>query len=172
MMQSLCVSVTRGTGKEVEMIRRTSSMIAMLCALVLSSQAQESRGTIVGRVTDQSGAAIPAAKVDVTNKAQGVTQSVTANETGLYQATFLLPGQYEVAVAAQGFKKAVRQTVDVNVGDRVTVDMVLEVGATEQSVTVTSESPCSRRRRLRPDKLSIPSVLRNSRSRTANHLHS
>jgi hypothetical protein len=123
------------------MIRRISPLIAMLFALSASVQAQESRGTIVGRVTDQSGAAIPAAKVDVTNKAQGVTQSLLANETGLYQATFLLPGQYEVTVEAPGFKKAVRQTVDVNVGDRVTVDIVLEVGATEQSVTVTSESP-------------------------------
>ncbi len=123
------------------MKRRISSLIAMLCLVASIGQTQESRGTISGRVTDQSGAAIPAAKVDVTNKAQGVTQSVTANETGLYQATFLLPGQYEVAVSASGFKKAVRQTVDVNVGDRVAVDMVLEVGGTEQSVTVSSESP-------------------------------
>lgn len=103
--------------------------------------AQESRGTIVGRVSDPSGAAVPGAAVEVTNKAQGVKQTLKTNDAGLYQATYLLPGEYQVAVAADGFKRAVRETVTVNVSDRISVDMTLELGGTDQSITVTAESP-------------------------------
>ncbi|MCL4783322.1 MAG: carboxypeptidase regulatory-like domain-containing protein [Bryobacterales bacterium] len=102
---------------------------------------QESRGTIVGTVTDQSGTAIPGATVEVTNKAQGAKQVFRSNESGLYQAPYLIPGDYEVAATFTGFKRAVRPNVTVSVGDRVSIDMVLEIGATDQSITVTAESP-------------------------------
>ncbi|MCW5965359.1 MAG: carboxypeptidase regulatory-like domain-containing protein [Bryobacterales bacterium] len=103
--------------------------------------AQESRGTIVGLVTDSSGAAIAGASVEVTNMSQGIRQTFRTNQSGLYQAPYLIPGQYEVAVTFEGFKRSVRPSVDVKVGDRVSVDLTLEVGTTEQSITVTAESP-------------------------------
>ncbi len=121
--------------------RRWTSLLFLLLVVVSVSMAQESRGTIVGTVTDSSGAAIAGATVEVTNVAQGVRQTFRTNQAGLYHAPYLIPGQYEVAVAFEGFKRAVRQSVDVKVGDRVSVDMMMEVGATEQSVTVTAESP-------------------------------
>ena len=89
------------------MPHRRSSLIAVFCLASISSQAQESRGTIVGRVTDPSGAAIPAATVEVTSKTQGVKQALQTNESGLYQVPYLIPGTYEVAVTVTGFKRAV-----------------------------------------------------------------
>jgi hypothetical protein len=114
-------------------------MTAMLC--VLSVWSQESRGTIVGMVSDQSGAAVAGATVEVVHRAQGVKQVFRTNQSGLFQAPYLIPGEYEVSASMEGFKRAVRPTVNVQVGDRVSVDLVLEVGLPEQSVTVTAESP-------------------------------
>lgn len=115
--------------------------VLLLAAFALPIAAQESRGTIVGRVTDPSGALIPNATVEVKNKAQGVVQTFRTNEAGAYQAPYLIPGQYEVVVSAAGFKRTVRETVDVTVGDRVNVDLTLEVGEMTQSVSVTAEAP-------------------------------
>lgn len=103
--------------------------------------AQEARGTIVGRVSDATGAVIPGATVDVSNKAMGTTQTSTTNQEGLYQVTYLLPGQYQVSVEAQGFKKHVLESVEVRVGDRLELNVTVEVGASAESVTVTAETP-------------------------------
>jgi hypothetical protein len=120
---------------------RGSTMIAIVgCVFSAGIQAQESRGTIVGRVTDPSGAAIPAANIEVTSRAQGVKQSFTTNESGLYQAPYLIPGTYEVAVSVTGFKRAV-QAVQVDVGGRVGADFTLEVGDAATSIDVTDQAP-------------------------------
>jgi len=67
-------------------------VIALTCQESL--HAQEARGTIVGRVTDPTGAAIPGATVTVTSKAMGTKQVITTNESGAYQAPYLIPGLY------------------------------------------------------------------------------
>jgi len=103
--------------------------------------AQESRGTIVGRVIDSSQAAIPNALVEVTNKAMGTKLSVKTNEIGLYQAPYLIPGLYQVVVEVPGFKKFIRDNVAVQVNDRLELDITLEVGNAKQTVTVTAETP-------------------------------
>jgi len=122
--------------------------VAMFCALMLiligvmaPAWGQESRGTIIGKVSDQSGAAVSGATVEVIHRSQGVKQTFRTNQAGVFQAPFLIPGEYEVSATLEGFKRAVRPSVDVQVGDRVSVDLTLEVGLTEQSVTVTAESP-------------------------------
>src|SRR5215203_4530332 len=124
------------------MISRKSSLIAILCCLVSIpiGLAQESRGTIVGRITDPTGSTIPAAAVEVTNKAQGTKQTLTSNDSGLYQASYLIPGVYEVAVTATGFKRTVRE-VNVAVGDRLAVDIQMPVGDSTQTIDVTAEAP-------------------------------
>ncbi len=117
------------------------TLLATVLVVLPAAFSQESRGTIVGLVTDQSGAAIAGATVEVKNISQGVIQTFRTNQSGLYQAPYLIPGRYEVSATFEGFKRAIRPTVDVNVSDRVSVDLTLEVGTTEQSVTVTAESP-------------------------------
>lgn len=103
--------------------------------------AQEGRGSIVGKISDASGAAIPAAPVVVTNKAMGTAVTQSTNETGYYQATFLIPGIYRISVAMPGFKEMVRDGVEVRVNDRLEVNLALEIGASEQTITVTAETP-------------------------------
>jgi hypothetical protein len=102
---------------------------------------QDPRGSIVGRITDTSGAVIPNAPVDVLNKAMGARTSLTTNEAGFYQATYLLPGAYQITVELAGFKKFLRDGIEVRVNDRIEVNISLEVGAAEQSITVTEETP-------------------------------
>jgi hypothetical protein len=121
------------------------SSVAKAClaaALLLSSlSAQEARGTIVGRVTDGTDAVIADATVTVTNKAMGTAFPVKTTEAGVYTSTFLIPGIYQVSVEASGFKKAVRDNVEVRVNDRIEVNLKLELGGTEQSVTVSADTP-------------------------------
>jgi hypothetical protein len=118
------------------------SLIAML-ALLTSATAwsQDTRGTISGRVLDPSGSVIPGASVTVSNVAMGYKAALTTNADGIYRAPLLSPGSYQIEVTAQGFKKALRSAIEVRVADRLDVDIKLEIGASEQQVTVSSELP-------------------------------
>ncbi len=124
------------------MQNRISSLIAIICLLAGSAAwSQDTRGTIVGKVTDPSGAVVPGAQVTVSNPAMGTKLSLTSNAEGLYVAPLLQPGSYQVEVTSQGFKKAVRNAVEVRVADRLDISFTLEVGASDQQVTVTAELP-------------------------------
>ncbi len=124
------------------MSRRILSLIALL-ALFAGGViwAQDSRGTLTGRITDPSGAVIPGATVVVTNDAMGTKVQQQTGPDGYYHAPFLTPGQYKIEVSAQGFKKIVREGIEVRVADRLEINLALELGASEQSVTVTAEAP-------------------------------
>jgi hypothetical protein len=122
-------------------MRRTLFVLFLNLYLSVSASGQEARGAIAGRVMDPSGAAIPGARVEIRNAAMGVVQTVTTNEAGLYQALFLIPGQYEVSAEQPGFKKLVRRGVEVRVNETVALDLVLELGSAEQSITVVAEAP-------------------------------
>ncbi len=110
--------------------------------LILSSAwSQETRGTIVGRISDATGAVVPNAEVTVMNKAMGTTVALKTNQEGLYTAPLLLPGKYQVTVTASGFKRFIRDNVELQVADRIEVNGTLELGAAEQSVTVSDSAP-------------------------------
>ena len=115
----------------------------LLLCLVTSNTAlaQESRGTVTGTVVDQSKGVIPGATVTVTNVAMGTSVTAITNETGFFQASYLIPGLYKIAVELSGFKKLVREGIEVRVGDRMQLELALEVGGAEEAVTVTAESP-------------------------------
>ncbi|MBY0504753.1 MAG: carboxypeptidase-like regulatory domain-containing protein [Bryobacteraceae bacterium] len=106
-----------------------------------TANAQEARGSLVGRVTDSSGLPIQGASVQVVNRAMGTSQRLTTNDTGFYQASYLIPGTYRVEAEFSGFKKSVRDNVEVRVNDRLEMVIALEVGGAEQSVTVSGETP-------------------------------
>jgi hypothetical protein len=103
--------------------------------------AQDFRGTILGRVTDSSGAVVVNASIRITNTATQVAIETKSNSEGNYQAPFLLPGIYEVSVEAVGFKRLNRQNIRVSVESRMTLDFSLEVGAATEMITVTGEAP-------------------------------
>jgi hypothetical protein len=79
--------------------------------------AQVDTGSITGVVTDPSGAVVPGATVIVTNTAMGTKATLKTNQDGYYQAPLLNPGMYQVEASLQGFKKAVRDSVEVRVAD-------------------------------------------------------
>ncbi|MBI4875501.1 MAG: TonB-dependent receptor [Acidobacteria bacterium] len=110
-------------------------------ALALPLAGQESRATIVGTVTDSSGALVVGAKVRTTLVAAGTVVSSVTNEQGYYEVPYLLPGVYRVEVELQGFKKAVRESIELRVSDRMSLDFALEVGELAESVVVTGETP-------------------------------
>src|SRR4051794_28792492 len=116
---------------------RLLSLFAMAILTITCIWSQETRGTIVGRVTDPTGAAIPNADVQVVNQAMGTTVTLKSNESGIYTAPLLLPGLYKITVSGAGFKTFVRENVQLQVADRLEVNATLEVGGAEQSITVS-----------------------------------
>ena len=103
--------------------------------------AQESRGTITGKITDAEKAVVPGASVTITNVAMGTSTSLRTNEDGFFRAPYLLPGTYQIAAEAQGFKKYIRDGVILRVNDTLALDIQIEVGAIDQAITVVAENP-------------------------------
>jgi hypothetical protein len=120
--------------------------VAFLLTLALAAPAasQEITGTITGVVTDQSGAAIPGVTVSVRNIGTNATQTIVTDESGTYVATLLPVGRYEVSAELQGFKRFVRSNLEVTVNDRLGVNILLEAGALNETVTVAAVSPIVR----------------------------
>src|SRR5258706_414512 len=117
--------------------------ISVTCALLLAlsdGKAQSTNASIYGTVLDSSGAAIVKSSVVATNAKTGVALSTVSNEAGVYIFPSLQPGEYSVSAELTGFRKAVAQHVQLDVGGRITVDLKMEVGATAESVTVESSS--------------------------------
>jgi len=97
-------------------------------------------GDVVGTVTDQSKAVVSNATVTLTNTETGTLQRVTTNTTGLYRFSLLEPGNYQLAVEEQGFRRASLKVV-VAVGAVTTANIQLEVGQTSETVEVTGAAP-------------------------------
>jgi hypothetical protein len=128
------------------------AFVVALLALPAVAMAQESRGTITGTVLDSSRGVLPGATVTVTNLAMGTEVTVVTNDVGFFQAPYLLPGQYRVTAEMPGFTRLVHDRVEVRVGDRLQLEMVLEISGAAEEVTVTAATPAARhdRRLARP----------------------
>jgi hypothetical protein len=111
----------------------------LLCTTVLLAQTTISTGSIVGTVTDSSGAVVNGAKVTITNTAIGQSIELTTNPSGAYNSGALAPGQYKVQVGAQGFSTVV-QIVTVLVGNTATVSPKLQVGQQSQMIEVQASA--------------------------------
>jgi hypothetical protein len=120
----------------------TWAIVIVFAALLIpmSASSQESRGKISGRVTDPNGAAVPGASVKITNLARSGTTALTTNDDGRFDAPYLLPGSYQVLVEVSGFKKAVLDKVSVAINETSTVNITLDVGTVQETVTVTSDT--------------------------------
>ncbi len=106
--------------------------VVMLLLAFGTATAQEYRGTISGTVNDPNGAAVPAATVAVQNTETNVTATATTNEQGAFTFPLLLPGKYKLTATAANFKTSVRENIQLNVDDRLTLDFQLEIGATTE----------------------------------------
>src|SRR5262245_1538052 len=123
---------------------RIASMLALavsLCLIPSRASAQAVTGTLLGNITDSSGAAVPGATITATETQTNVSRSTVSNEAGHYIFSSLLNGRYTVSAELQGFKKVVRQNVVLDVNTTIRIDMTLEVGAMTEQVTVAAETP-------------------------------
>jgi hypothetical protein len=128
-------------------MRRVTSLVRPVLLAVLlgtmssTATAQDFRGTIAGRIVDGQGGRLPGVTVTATNVATNAASSTTTDSLGDFAIPYLTPGQYRLTVELSGFKKAVREGIEVRIGDRLSLDVSLEVGQLEETVTVAADTP-------------------------------
>ncbi|MBK5295564.1 MAG: TonB-dependent receptor [Vicinamibacteria bacterium] len=122
---------------------RAAGPVALVVALFTPSlaAAQAANGTLLGTVTDESGAAVPGVTVTATAVQTNIPRTGISNESGHYTFTNLPSGIYRVEGELQGFKKFIRDGVEVEVNSTIRVDVPLSVGELSETVTVLAESP-------------------------------
>ncbi|MGB8835592.1 MAG: carboxypeptidase regulatory-like domain-containing protein [Candidatus Acidiferrales bacterium] len=101
----------------------------------------ETTSAIVGQVSDASGAAVPGAAVTVSNLETGMKRSATTDDSGRFDFPQLKPGTYSIRVEAAGFDAQRKDAVAAGLGQKQTVDVVLQVAQTKQTVEVTGAPP-------------------------------
>jgi len=122
----------------------THRALAFLLALgffTLPAFSQSTSGRIVGRVADPTGAVLANVKITLINEATGASRDTQTNASGDFNFVEVVPGSYRVEFELTGFKKNVQTSVLVNVNQVVTLNSVLQVGASQEVVEVTSEAP-------------------------------
>jgi len=110
--------------------------LLLLCSTAARAQTAGT-GTITGAVLDPSGSAVPQAIVLVHNADTGIDRAIATNDAGIYAATFLQPGRYEVTVSKPGFAKVLRNDLTVEVGRTLALDFSMTIATTESTVTVS-----------------------------------
>ena len=132
----------------MQTFNRTASAVGCCLLLFLLSatavpdlSAQTTSGTIVGTVTDATGAAIPNAAVVLTNAGTNDHRTMQSDAGGGYNFVNVPPGEYEISVAREGFKRFSRKPIEVQVQSAIRVDASLTVGESTQSVEVSAETP-------------------------------
>ena len=102
---------------------------------------QDPRGAITGTVTDKTAAVIPGVAVRAVNAETGVAASAASNAAGNYHIPFLLPGMYRVTAELAGFKRFVRDNIEVRVGDTVGLTIQMEIGEVTESIEISETTP-------------------------------
>lgn len=116
---------------------------SLLCllAFVMPALAQSDRGTITGAVSDPTGAVIASAQLEVRNLDTGAVYQSLSSRTGNYSFSELPAGTYQISVAAPGFKTVIRTGLVVAVAQTLRIDLMLQLGASSETVTVTAAAP-------------------------------
>jgi len=103
--------------------------------------AQETRATLSGTVTDASGGALPNVAVQLTNVNTGNVSSAASNGSGQYRFLLVDPGSYRLSAEATGFEKYIENGITLNVSQASTIDLKMLIGSESQTVNVTSDEP-------------------------------
>ena len=123
---------------------RTISSVALVALLITAAgvfstaPAQNTYGTIVGVVTDETGAVIPGASVTAMNVDTNIVTSAETNQSGDYRILNLLPGNYDLTVETTGFKKSVTAGVTIQVNQSVRIEIAMQVGDVVETVEVSA----------------------------------
>ena len=124
------------------MVKNSLRTLAVLgCGILGVAVAQQGRGTVLGTVTDPTGAPVPGAPVVVTNVGTNIAFRTQTNTQGFYTAPGLPVGQYSVSITGSGFKNSVRSGITLEVDQRAEVNAQLELGTLTESVDVVGEAP-------------------------------
>lgn len=125
------------------MPRLRSCLLIVLFTLLsnVALFAQRDLGTITGTITDPTGAEVPNATVTITEDATGLNYTVQSGANGEYSRPLLKPGTYTVTVEGAGFQKAQQKGIIITGGDRVGVNIALQVGNASQTVEVSAAAP-------------------------------
>jgi hypothetical protein len=114
-------------------------LLSFFCAVCIF--AQRDLGTITGTITDSQGGGVPNATVTIVEDATGLSYNTTTGVSGEYVRPLLKPGTYTVTVGAPGFRKAEQKNVLVTAGDRIAVNLSLQVGDVATTVEVSAAAP-------------------------------
>jgi hypothetical protein len=125
-------------------MRRASSWLAglfVLLALGTPALAQQTTGSITGRLVDAQGAAVPGVTVTGRNIQTGFVRTGVTDGEGIYRLTALPVGTYDLTAELQGFSKIESKGIVVNVGQTLDIDMILKLATMQETVTVNAETP-------------------------------
>jgi hypothetical protein len=128
-------------------IRRSSKMIVFVLWLAVAMFlpaflcAQVDTGGVTGTVTDPSGAAVPGAKVTLTNNATSLVETTESTATGTYTFSGVRPATYTLRAEQRGFQTFIDKGLEIHVQQTATIDIPLVAGAVSQEVTVTASAP-------------------------------
>jgi len=121
--------------------RVIATLIFLYAVLAIQGSAQVNTASLTGQVTDSNGAAIANASVTVKNKATAAEKSATTDSSGYYTFASLPVGVYSVTIELQGFKRAVHEAINLEIGQKARLDTLMEVGAVSESVVVMTAPP-------------------------------
>jgi hypothetical protein len=130
-----------GLAMEILQQARHAVCVLALLAVLTSLAAAQATSQLNGNVTDQSGASVAAAKISLTDAANGLQRTTTSNGAGLYQFLDVPPGTYKLEATAQGFSPFVASKVMLVVKTPSTLNIKFQVAGIEQSVTVEGQAP-------------------------------
>ncbi|MGH9844267.1 MAG: TonB-dependent receptor domain-containing protein [Blastocatellia bacterium] len=131
----------RSAGGGLNLIQTVFALaLWIMVAAPLCSAQTASTGALSGAITDPTGAVVPGVQIKVTSEATGETRTVTSRSDGTYVVPLLSPGSYRVEAEGKGFKRGTLSGVRVEVTETATLDVRLEVGATDETVTVNADA--------------------------------
>ena len=142
-------------------MRYTLTLAAATLAVALlpgSGLAQTAFGTIVGTVTDETGAVIPGVALTITNEGTGTVRNVESNELGGYTVVSLQPALYSVEAELSGFSRAVQTGVRLEVNQTLRVDLAMSIGQVTEVIEVTGTRP-----QLQTDSSTVASTVDNQK---------
>src|SRR5688572_902404 len=117
-------------------------LLALLAVGVGPALAQQNQvSSVQGRVVDESGAGMPGVVIIVTHQGSGIFRQVVSTDDGSYFVTGITPGTYRITAELAGFRKYEQPDVLLTIGNTATIEIKLVVGAIEENVTVTGQSP-------------------------------
>ena len=119
-------------------LRLLGALALLMAVAAAAGWSQVVNATLLGTVTDASGAVVPNAKVTVTETQTGINHTAQTNESGNYVVPYLSPGVYSVVVEANGFKKVTQKNISLQVDTTTRVDTQLQPGSLSESIEVTA----------------------------------